>query len=107
MSCNWRSSSSTIISISERIARDLLAGVVAVRTVVGRRAVVETIIAVYAQSCSQYNPPKRIAELKSGRDRTREVEPAEVTLPMLTYTNDAAAIRGADFYMGEDLIEAQ
>jgi hypothetical protein len=26
---------------------------------------------------------------------------------MLTYTNDAAAIRGADFYMGEDLIEAQ
>ena len=41
----------------------------------------------------------RIAELKSGRDRTREVESAEVTVPMLTYTNDAAAIRSADFYI--------
>jgi UDP-N-acetyl-D-galactosamine dehydrogenase len=42
---------------------------------------------------------KRIAELKAGHDRTREVAPADLSLPMLTYAMDMAALKGADFYI--------
>ena len=41
----------------------------------------------------------RIAELKSGYDRTREVEPAELAQPTLTYTGDPAALKSCDFYI--------
>ncbi len=41
----------------------------------------------------------RIAELKSGHDRTREVEPAELAQPTLTYTDDPAALKASDFYI--------
>ena len=41
----------------------------------------------------------RIAELKSGHDRTREVEPAELAQPTLTYTGDPAALKASDFYI--------
>ena len=41
----------------------------------------------------------RIAELKSGHDRTREVEPAELAQPTLTYTGDPAALKTCDFYI--------
>ena len=42
---------------------------------------------------------KRVAELRAGHDRTREVESPDLSLPALTYTNDAAALRGADFFI--------
>ena len=42
---------------------------------------------------------KRIAELRAGHDRTREVESPDLSLLALTYTNDAAALRGADFFI--------
>ncbi len=41
----------------------------------------------------------RIAELRSGHDRTREVELADLTLPALRYESDAAALADADFYI--------
>lgn len=41
----------------------------------------------------------RIAELKSGHDRTREVEPADLSLPSLTYASDLARLKEADFYI--------
>ena len=41
----------------------------------------------------------RIAELKSGLDRTREVEAEDLALPALTYTGDPAALRTSDFYI--------
>jgi UDP-N-acetyl-D-glucosamine/UDP-N-acetyl-D-galactosamine dehydrogenase len=41
----------------------------------------------------------RIAELKSGHDRTREVAGADLAQPTLSYTNDAAALKGADFHI--------
>jgi UDP-N-acetyl-D-galactosamine dehydrogenase len=41
----------------------------------------------------------RIAELKAGRDRTREVEPEELTCSHLRLTSDAADLSGADFYI--------
>ena len=41
----------------------------------------------------------RIAELKSGLDRTREVEAEDLALPALTYTGDPAALRSSDFYI--------
>ena len=41
----------------------------------------------------------RVAELKSGHDRTREVEPTDLKQPTLNYTNDVAALKAADFYV--------
>jgi UDP-N-acetyl-D-galactosamine dehydrogenase len=42
---------------------------------------------------------KRIEELRAGRDRTREVEPADLKLPALRYDHDPAALAAADFYI--------
>jgi UDP-N-acetyl-D-galactosamine dehydrogenase len=41
----------------------------------------------------------RIAELKSGYDRTREVEPHDLGHPGLLFTSDPAELAGADFYI--------
>ena len=41
----------------------------------------------------------RIAELKAGHDRTREVAPPDLSQPTLDYANDAAALKAADFYI--------
>ncbi|MBI3703856.1 MAG: nucleotide sugar dehydrogenase [Rhizobiales bacterium] len=41
----------------------------------------------------------RIAELKAGHDRTREVASADLTQPTLVYTSDVAALKGADFFI--------
>jgi UDP-N-acetyl-D-galactosamine dehydrogenase len=41
----------------------------------------------------------RIAELKSGLDRTREVEREDLARPNLLYTDDPAALRTSDFYI--------
>ena len=41
----------------------------------------------------------RIAELKSGHDRTREVEAEELSRPNLLYTADPAALASNDFYI--------
>jgi len=41
----------------------------------------------------------RIAELKSGHDRTREVAAADLSQSTLTYASDAAALNSADFYI--------
>ncbi|MDO9412528.1 MAG: nucleotide sugar dehydrogenase [Pseudolabrys sp.] len=41
----------------------------------------------------------RITELKSGHDRTREVEADDLARPTLTYTDDPAALKGSDFYI--------
>ena len=43
--------------------------------------------------------PARVAELKSGRDRTREVEPHDLAHPSLRFTSDPAALKAADFFM--------
>ena len=43
--------------------------------------------------------PARVAELKSGRDRTREVEPHDLAHPSLRFTSDPAALKTADFFM--------
>ncbi len=43
--------------------------------------------------------PRRIAELKSGHDRTREAEPADLKLPSLRLTTDPADLRSADFFI--------
>jgi len=43
--------------------------------------------------------PNRIDELRVGVDRTREVEKSELSHPTLTYTDDAAALAQADFYI--------
>jgi UDP-N-acetyl-D-galactosamine dehydrogenase len=42
---------------------------------------------------------RRIDELRQGVDRTREIEPADLRHPSLTFTSDAAALRGANFYI--------
>ena len=42
---------------------------------------------------------KRIDELRSGHDRTREIEPAELAQPKLRYENDPARLAEADFYI--------
>jgi UDP-N-acetyl-D-galactosamine dehydrogenase len=42
---------------------------------------------------------QRIEELRSGHDRTREVEPADLGHPTLTFTSDAKALALADFYI--------
>src|SRR6185312_17483844 len=39
----------------------------------------------------------RIAELATGRDRTHEVEPADLHQPFLSLTTDAGKLREADF----------
>jgi UDP-N-acetyl-D-galactosamine dehydrogenase len=41
----------------------------------------------------------RIDELKAGRDRTREVEPADLKLPCLSFTSEANAARASDFFI--------
>jgi UDP-N-acetyl-D-galactosamine dehydrogenase len=42
---------------------------------------------------------RRIAELRSGRDRTREVEPADLALPNLSLASDPEQLRTADFFI--------
>src|SRR5687767_5321971 len=42
---------------------------------------------------------QRIEELRKGHDRTREVEAADLARPSLTYTDDQAALKGADFFI--------
>jgi UDP-N-acetyl-D-galactosamine dehydrogenase len=41
----------------------------------------------------------RVRELRSGNDRTREVEPGELCLPTLKYEYDPAALKNADFFI--------
>ena len=41
----------------------------------------------------------RIDELRAGRDRTREVDAADLAQPNLACTSDPAALAGADFYI--------
>jgi UDP-N-acetyl-D-glucosamine/UDP-N-acetyl-D-galactosamine dehydrogenase len=41
----------------------------------------------------------RIDELRTGRDRTREVDAAELAQPGLSYTNDPAKLATADFFI--------
>jgi UDP-N-acetyl-D-galactosamine dehydrogenase len=42
---------------------------------------------------------RRIAELRAGRDRTREIEPGDLALATLTLTSDAAALADSDCYI--------
>src|SRR5262245_48916507 len=42
---------------------------------------------------------KRIGELRSGCDRTLEVDPSQLALPTLTYTNDPIELKNADFFI--------
>jgi UDP-N-acetyl-D-glucosamine/UDP-N-acetyl-D-galactosamine dehydrogenase len=42
---------------------------------------------------------KRIAELRAGKDKTREVDPAELEQATLSYENDPATLVAADFYI--------
>ncbi|HEX3708937.1 MAG TPA: nucleotide sugar dehydrogenase, partial [Pseudolabrys sp.] len=42
---------------------------------------------------------QRIADLRAGVDRTREVEPSELAMPTLVYASDPAALAKADFYV--------
>jgi UDP-N-acetyl-D-galactosamine dehydrogenase len=41
----------------------------------------------------------RIDELRSGCDRTREVDPTELSLPTLSYESDSEKLAAADFYI--------
>jgi UDP-N-acetyl-D-galactosamine dehydrogenase len=41
----------------------------------------------------------RIEELRQGRDRTREVEPGQLSQPSLAYESDPAKLAGSDFYI--------
>lgn len=41
----------------------------------------------------------RIAELRAGQDRTREVDAADLTRPGLSFTSDATDLRSADFFI--------
>ena len=41
----------------------------------------------------------RVAELRAGKDRTREVEPEDLTNSNLRVTSDAQELAGADFYI--------
>jgi len=43
--------------------------------------------------------PDRVRELKAGRDRTREVAPADLSYPTVTFTSDPAALKAADFFI--------
>ena len=42
---------------------------------------------------------KRIDELRSGHDRTREVEPSALSYPSLSYENDPAKLATCDFFI--------
>ncbi|HWV54422.1 nucleotide sugar dehydrogenase [Pseudorhodoplanes sp.] len=42
---------------------------------------------------------RRIAELRSGHDRTREVEAADLARPGLSVTSDAADLKASDFFI--------
>src|SRR5713226_6465324 len=42
---------------------------------------------------------KRIDELRSGQDRTREVEPVELKQPTLSYESDPKRLAEANFYI--------
>jgi UDP-N-acetyl-D-glucosamine/UDP-N-acetyl-D-galactosamine dehydrogenase len=41
----------------------------------------------------------RVAELRAGEDRTREVDVADLDRPRLAFTSDPAALRDADFFI--------
>ncbi len=41
----------------------------------------------------------RVAELREGRDRTNEIDPAELKNPKLSITSDAADLKAADFFI--------
>ena len=41
----------------------------------------------------------RVTELRSGHDRTREVESGELQFPSLTYEHEAVALKQADFFI--------
>jgi UDP-N-acetyl-D-galactosamine dehydrogenase len=43
--------------------------------------------------------PDRLRELRSGYDRTRETEPADLSLPTLAFESDPGKLAGADFYI--------
>jgi len=43
--------------------------------------------------------PDRVRELRSGRDRTREVAPTDLRLPTVRFTADAAELKAADFFI--------
>ena len=43
--------------------------------------------------------PRRIEELRSGHDRTREVEKGELANRMLRLENDPVQLKGADFFI--------
>src|SRR5262245_45207293 len=43
--------------------------------------------------------PQRIAELKAGQDRTREVEPGDLKAAKVLYTHEPADLRKADFHI--------
>ena len=42
---------------------------------------------------------RRVAELKAGRDRTNEVDPADLAHPSLRYSSDPADLAAADFFV--------
>lgn len=42
---------------------------------------------------------KRVEELRAGHDRTREVDPSELSQPSLRYASDAAGLKDADFHI--------
>jgi UDP-N-acetyl-D-galactosamine dehydrogenase len=42
---------------------------------------------------------RRITELRAGHDRTREVEPADLSLPELLLASDPKSLDGADFFI--------
>ena len=43
--------------------------------------------------------PKRIQELHEGRDRTREIDPNDLTHPALTLSSEPRTLEGADFFI--------
>jgi UDP-N-acetyl-D-galactosamine dehydrogenase len=43
--------------------------------------------------------PARIAELRAGKDRTREVSPEDLSSPALTFTSDPDALNRVDFFI--------
>jgi UDP-N-acetyl-D-glucosamine/UDP-N-acetyl-D-galactosamine dehydrogenase len=42
---------------------------------------------------------RRVAELRAGHDRTREVDTFDLSLPSMTYADDPGALAGADFFI--------
>ena len=42
---------------------------------------------------------KRVEELRAGHDRTREVDPSELSQPTLRYASDLASLKDADFHI--------